>query len=370
MKTEEQGTKDKEEERRRRIFATESSHWYYHNAAPCHQILKQKKKKGDPDEYRNATIADARKMNLIPSVTNLIGKYSNKAGIEIWKRSVLLDSITPEMAQHLYLVGDDEEERERCFKEIADAADKETGKYAELGTLTHACIEKGVQMIIDGKDIGMVLVMCKEVCRDTGYESSASRMADIVAILQAKRFIHKGVTVVQEKGFAFNIRLSDDTEFGLAGKVDLLIEYSPQDVMAGRFPTIPEFAAFRALANERAAKGLPTRLLLDFKTRKPNRLKGGRVSFPSYSSDIAQLSGYAEGAKFAAGFKPDLCCNMLIASDALKDHDMLPCVEFREQSQRDIALAMNILKAMAGMWVAEEKISMADPYIPCIPDAI
>jgi hypothetical protein len=370
MKKEEQGTKDKEEERRKRIFASESSHWYWPNTAPHHEVLKVKKRKSDPDEYRPTNISDARKLGLLPSVTNLIGKYSNKAGIEIWKRDILLSSIDMHLALDLYECGEDEVQREVTFKKISDAADKETGKYAELGTLVHGCLEKGIQKIIDGYDIGTVLVMVKEMVRGTGYEESDGRITDIIRLLHQARIIFKGVTVIQEKGFAFNIQLSDGVSFGLAGKVDMLIEYSAEDVLNGWIPTMDEFASFRALARQRAEKGLPTRLLLDFKTRKPNRLKNGGVSFPSYPSDVAQLAGYSEGAKYAAGFKPDMCCNVLIASDSIRDLNLAGCVQFREHSQADTAKAMDILKAMAGMWVAEERLSQANPYIPHLTEEI
>ena len=364
------GSKDKEEERRKRIFAQESSHWYHHNAVPCHQVLKAKKRIGDPDEYRPATISDARKLNLLPSVTNLIGKYSNKAGIEIWKRSILLDSIDMHLALDLYEAGEDEGKREAIFKKIAEAADKETGKYAELGTLVHACIEKGIQKILGGADAGTILVMVGEFVRGSGYEESAGRITDIIMLLHEQKIIFGGVKVIQEKGFAFNIQLPDGTDFGLAGKVDMLIEYSPQQVKTGLLPKPEAFSHFRTLALMRAERGLPTRLLLDFKTRKPNRLKDGRVTFPGYSSDATQLAGYAEGAKFAAGFKPDACFNVMIASDSVRDLDLLPAVEFRTHDERDLAHAMQILKAMAMMWVSEERIAIADPYIPCVPQAI
>lgn len=366
----EQGTKDKEEERRKRIFATEASHWYQHNGSPCHQILKQKKKKGDPDEYRGATIADARKMNLLPSVTNLIGKFSNKSGIEIWKRSILLDQLTPEIVAKLMGTEHGSDERDAVLKQIADAADKETGKYAELGTFVHACIERGIQKIIKGHEVGGILNMVNEMARDTGFEESAGRITDIILSLHAHCLITKGANVIQEKGFAFNVRLHDGIEFGLAGKVDLLVEYSAAQVEAGLVPSLPEFAEFRFLAKERAMKGLPTRMLLDFKTRKPNRLKNGSVTFPTYPSDIAQLAGYAEGAKYAAGFKPDMCCNVLISSDSIKDLNLPQVVDIRTYSPSKIEHGMAMLKAMAGMWVAEETMSQEDPYIPCLPQEI
>jgi hypothetical protein len=370
--SEEQGTKDREEERRKRIFASESAHWYHHDASSCHQVLKAKKKKGDPDEWRPTNISDARKMNLLPSVTNLIGKYSNKAGIEIWKRAILLDSITSSLAFELYEAreNDDETRLEAIFKKIAEAAEKETGKYAELGTLVHACIEKGIKRIADGYDIGTILVMVNEMVRDTGYEESAGAITGVIHTLFESNIVFKGCKLVQEKGFAFNILLSDNTEFGLAGKIDMLIEYSPDQIRLGLLPNQPAFTSFRHIARGRAEKGLPARLLLDFKTRKPNRLKNGGVTFPSYTSDAAQLAGYSEGAKFAAGFKPDACFNVLIASDSIRDAKLSNVIEFREYVASEIHFAMNILKSMAMMWMSEERFNYADPYTPHLNESI
>ena len=177
--SDEQGTKDKEEERRKRIFASESNHWYNHDASPAHEVLKTKKRKGDPDEYRPANISDARKLGLLPSVTNLISKFSNKAGIEIWKRSILLDQINASIAFDLYEAceNEDEERRDAILKEISDLADKETGRYAEIGTLVHACIERGIRMILNGTTPGAIVLMVRSMVEGTGFDESYARIS-------------------------------------------------------------------------------------------------------------------------------------------------------------------------------------------------
>ena len=52
------------------VRASESSHWYTREGAPKYTV---EAKNGNP---RNTTLADARKLNLVPSVTTIIGSYS------------------------------------------------------------------------------------------------------------------------------------------------------------------------------------------------------------------------------------------------------------------------------------------------------
>ena len=49
------------------VRASESSHWYTREGAPKYTV---EAKNGN---LRNTTLADARKMNLVPSVTTIIG---------------------------------------------------------------------------------------------------------------------------------------------------------------------------------------------------------------------------------------------------------------------------------------------------------
>jgi len=63
-------------------FATESGHWYSKDASPAHtQIIKSGKNKG---KQRNTTLADAKKLGLLPSVTTLMN-ILDKPALNHWK---------------------------------------------------------------------------------------------------------------------------------------------------------------------------------------------------------------------------------------------------------------------------------------------
>ena len=62
-----------------RTTETKSPHWYHQTGEPCHTVLA---KNGNP---RPTTLADARKLNLLPSVTTILDAVLRKPGLESWK---------------------------------------------------------------------------------------------------------------------------------------------------------------------------------------------------------------------------------------------------------------------------------------------
>jgi len=50
-----------------KLFSPDSAHWYHRDGVACHTVLSTK---GDP---RPTTLRDARKLGLLPSVTNILG---------------------------------------------------------------------------------------------------------------------------------------------------------------------------------------------------------------------------------------------------------------------------------------------------------
>lgn len=59
---------------------SESSHWYYPDGRPCYEVPKAS---GKPGEMRAATLADARKLNLLPGVTTIL-KILHKEALVNW----------------------------------------------------------------------------------------------------------------------------------------------------------------------------------------------------------------------------------------------------------------------------------------------
>ena len=109
-----------------------SSHWYSRDGAPAHRVPK---KDGSGDRATN--IADARKMGLLPSVTNVLGILS-KPQLEKWKmRQVALATLrVPQKSA--------EEPPEYYAERVIDEAFQQVEEAADLGTRIHAALEHGL----------------------------------------------------------------------------------------------------------------------------------------------------------------------------------------------------------------------------------
>jgi PD-(D/E)XK nuclease superfamily len=64
-----------------RVRTEPRGHWYHPNGEPCHTVPK---KSGAPGETRPTTLADARKLNLLPSVTTYL-RILAKPELDAWK---------------------------------------------------------------------------------------------------------------------------------------------------------------------------------------------------------------------------------------------------------------------------------------------
>jgi hypothetical protein len=107
--------------------AKESGHWYTREGAPAYTVKSAK------GEDRPTNLRDARKLNLVPSVTTILG-VAAKPGLEIWKQNqVLLAALTLPRQEG-------ESESDWVNRIIEDS--KEQGKQAaEFGTAIHAEIQ-------------------------------------------------------------------------------------------------------------------------------------------------------------------------------------------------------------------------------------
>ena len=108
--------------------SAESVHWYRQDGGPQYTV------KAKDGSDRPTTLRDARKMDLVPSVTTVL-KIAAKPGLEQWKlEQMLLSALTlPKL--------DQEDEKAYIARIVADS--KETGKQAaEKGTRIHESIER------------------------------------------------------------------------------------------------------------------------------------------------------------------------------------------------------------------------------------
>jgi hypothetical protein len=107
--------------------ASESLHWYQRDGRPQYTVTA---KNGNE---RATTLADARKMNLVPSVTTILN-VAAKPGLERWKQEQLL------LAAMTLPRASDEDEKSFIDRVVADS--KEQGKKAaERGTRIHEAVE-------------------------------------------------------------------------------------------------------------------------------------------------------------------------------------------------------------------------------------
>jgi hypothetical protein len=107
--------------------AAESVHWYHTDGKPQYTV------KSKDGKDRPTTLRDARKMNLVPSVTTIL-KIAAKPALEAWKMEQML------LAALTLPRNDGESEKELINRIVADS--KETAKSAaERGTRVHESIE-------------------------------------------------------------------------------------------------------------------------------------------------------------------------------------------------------------------------------------
>ena len=107
--------------------ASESLHWYRRDGSPQYTVTA---KNGNE---RPTTLADAKKMDLLPSVTTIIN-CAAKPGLEAWKLNQML------MAA-LTLPRADQEPEESYVQRIINDSREQARHAAQRGTDIHAVIE-------------------------------------------------------------------------------------------------------------------------------------------------------------------------------------------------------------------------------------
>jgi hypothetical protein len=107
--------------------ASESNHWYTRDGAPMYTVEAAK------GGQRNTTLRDARKLNLVPSVTTVLNVAAKPALVQWMQRQVLMAALTLPRRQ-------EEPEDNWIDRIIVDS--KEQGRAAaDAGTDIHASIQ-------------------------------------------------------------------------------------------------------------------------------------------------------------------------------------------------------------------------------------
>ena len=119
---------DNERNETRAVLPAEATHWYHKDGRPCYEVPKAK-----GDGMRPTTLRDARKLNLVPSVSGVID-VAAKPGLEVWKDTQLLEAA-------LTLPKLPEESLDDYAKRVREDAKAQSRKAMERGTELHAAIE-------------------------------------------------------------------------------------------------------------------------------------------------------------------------------------------------------------------------------------
>lgn len=103
-------------------------HWYAQDGTPCYEVPKTK-----GGGTRPTTLADARKLNLVPSVTTILALLA-KPALEKWKTDQLLNAVLENPLSW--------NEEEELWKKRVYAISEKVGKEAaEIGTKIHDALE-------------------------------------------------------------------------------------------------------------------------------------------------------------------------------------------------------------------------------------
>lgn len=109
---------------------SQASHWYFPDGRACHEVEMKTK----PGQMRSTTVADARKMGLLPSSTNIIGVI-DRPELNAWKQSqAVLAALT---LPRNPLEGDDD-----FAERVVRDAQEQVSKAASIGTKIHSAIEE------------------------------------------------------------------------------------------------------------------------------------------------------------------------------------------------------------------------------------
>lgn len=196
-------------------YASEAGHWYHLDGRPCYTVI------GKNGKERPTTLADARKLNLVPSVTGII-KMAAAPGLERWKQQQM-------MMAALTLPRTAEESELDWLKRVWIDAGEHARQAAERGTAIHAAIQSYYE--------GMAL----EPAWEQHVIGAAQAIMDIPML--------SGPDWKAEKSFAHPL--------GFGGKTDLHSAYDGHgmvlDVKTKEFSDTAELAVYDEHAMQLAA---------------------------------------------------------------------------------------------------------------------
>lgn len=136
------------------VRASESLHWYTREGAPMYQVQAAK------GGMRATTLRDARKLNLVPSVTTIMS-CAAKPGLEAWKlNQMLLAALTLPKAP--------DETMDSYAHRVAQDSKEQARAAAERGTEIHAALEGWYEGTIIGDKVDYQTAVAEAVKNEFG----------------------------------------------------------------------------------------------------------------------------------------------------------------------------------------------------------
>lgn len=136
------------------VRASESLHWYTREGAPMYQVQAAK------GGMRATTLRDARKLNLVPSVTTIMS-CAAKPGLEAWKlNQMLLAALTLPKAP--------EETMDSYAHRVAQDSKEQARAAAERGTEIHAALEGWYEGTIIGDKVDYQTAVAEAIKKEFG----------------------------------------------------------------------------------------------------------------------------------------------------------------------------------------------------------
>jgi hypothetical protein len=218
-----------------------ASHWYLRDGTPFHEIAKK-----DGSGNRPVTLADARKVLALPSVTNVLGVLA-KPGLDAWK-------IEQGIMAALTLPRRTDEPLDSFAHRVVEDMGAQVEKAADFGSAIHAACEVYALNKQLPQDMRLLNFLEDWV---RWFDSNVERVASVERV-----FVHH--------------------EHGYAGRVDMVA------LLKGDSVTGPYWA------------------VVDFKTQKVKRSAKGDAKPAFYETWPLQLGAYrqailASGAKDVKG---------------------------------------------------------------------
>lgn len=120
-----------------RTYTPSSTHWYYTDGRPCYELAKK-----DGKGMKSPTLADARKLNLLPSVTSIINLL-DKPALTSWKveQGVLAVLTTPRQLDPATGVLEADDAFVHRVMQVEKVQDEEAATARDKGTAIHDTLE-------------------------------------------------------------------------------------------------------------------------------------------------------------------------------------------------------------------------------------